>query len=38
MSVLQRVRVKVPASTSNIGPGFDCLGMALRLYNELVVE
>jgi homoserine kinase len=38
MSVLQRVRVKVPASTSNIGPGFDCLGMALRLNNELVVE
>ena len=38
MSVLQRVKVKVPASTSNIGPGFDCLGMALRLYNELVVE
>jgi homoserine kinase len=38
MSLLQRVRVKVPASTSNMGPGFDCLGMALRLYNELVVE
>jgi homoserine kinase len=38
MSVLRRVKVKVPASTSNIGPGFDCLGMALRLHNELVVE
>ena len=38
MSVIQKVRVKVPASTSNIGPGFDCLGMALQLYNELVVE
>ena len=38
MSVLQRVKVQVPASTSNIGPGFDCLGMALQLYNELVVE
>jgi homoserine kinase len=23
----------VPASTSNLGPGFDCLGVALRLYN-----
>jgi homoserine kinase len=23
----------VPASTSNLGPGFDCLGLALQLYN-----
>jgi len=23
----------VPASTSNLGPGFDCLGVALNLYN-----
>lgn len=26
------VRVKVPASTANLGPGFDTLGMALDLY------
>lgn len=26
------VRVKVPASTANLGPGFDTLGMALTLY------
>jgi homoserine kinase len=26
------VCVKVPASTANLGPGFDCLGMALNLY------
>lgn len=26
--------VRVPATTANIGPGFDCLGMALTLYNE----
>ena len=24
--------VRVPASTSNLGPGFDCLGLALQLY------
>ncbi|MBI5239844.1 MAG: homoserine kinase [Elusimicrobia bacterium] len=35
---MQKVKVTVPASTSNIGPGFDCLGMALGLRNELVVE
>ncbi|WP_409341637.1 homoserine kinase [Paenibacillus sp. MBLB4367] len=28
----RKVRVKVPASTANLGPGFDCLGMALELY------
>ncbi|MGG2198862.1 MULTISPECIES: homoserine kinase [Paenibacillus] len=28
----RRVRVKVPASTANLGPGFDTLGMALDLY------
>jgi homoserine kinase len=27
-----RVRVKVPGSTANLGPGFDALGMALNLY------
>src|SRR5690606_3998748 len=26
------VRVRVPASTANLGPGFDTLGMALSLY------
>ncbi|SFS58594.1 homoserine kinase [Paenibacillus sp. BC26] len=28
----RRVMVKVPASTANLGPGFDTLGMALSLY------
>lgn len=27
-----KVRVKVPASTANLGPGFDTIGMALNLY------
>lgn len=27
-----KVRVRVPASTANLGPGFDSLGMALNLY------
>jgi homoserine kinase len=34
---MQQVTVRVPASTSNLGPGFDCLGVALRIYNEVVV-
>src|SRR5271155_2004399 len=31
------VQVRVPASTSNLGPGFDCLGLALRLYNTTTI-
>lgn len=30
--------VRVPASTSNIGPGFDTLGMALTLYNDFTIR
>ena len=34
---MQQVTVRVPASTSNLGPGFDCLGVALRLHNSVTV-
>ena len=34
---MQQVTVRVPASTSNLGPGFDCLGVALRIYNRVTV-
>ncbi|MFZ4682325.1 MAG: homoserine kinase [Terrimicrobiaceae bacterium] len=30
--------IKVPASTSNLGPGFDCLGIALKIYNVVTVR
>ncbi len=33
-----KVSVKVPATTANLGPGFDCLGLALPVYNEVTVE
>ena len=29
-----KIRVKVPATTANLGPGFDALGLALNLWNE----
>lgn len=37
---LQRrsVTVRVPATTANMGPGFDCIGIALDIWNELMVE
>ncbi len=33
-----RVRVRVPASSANLGPGFDALALALALYNEVELE
>lgn len=33
-----KVSVKVPATSANIGPGFDTLGMALPLYNTVTIE
>jgi homoserine kinase len=32
------IKVRVPATTANMGPGFDSFGMALNLYNEITVE
>lgn len=32
------IKIKVPATTANIGPGFDSFGMALNLYNEICLE
>ena len=37
MSELDPIEVLAPASTANLGPGFDCLGMALDLWNRLEV-
>ncbi|MFK0732424.1 MAG: homoserine kinase [Gloeotrichia echinulata GP01] len=35
MSVVSSVTVNVPATTANLGPGFDCIGAALTLYNQV---
>lgn len=32
------IKLKVPASAANLGPGFDCLGLALALYNSVEVS
>jgi homoserine kinase len=32
------VRVRVPATSANLGPGFDSLGLALTLYDDVEVE
>ena len=32
------IRVKAPATTANMGPGYDCLGLALDVWNTLEIE
>lgn len=32
-----KIVVKSPATTANLGPGFDCLGLALQVWNKLEV-
>lgn len=32
------ITVRVPATSANLGPGFDALGLALRLHNTLTLE
>lgn len=33
-----KVKVRVPATSANMGPGFDSIGMALNLYNYVTAE
>ncbi len=35
---MTHVEVNVPATTANLGPGFDCLGMALDVWNTFRFE
>lgn len=32
------ITIKVPATSANLGPGFDCLGLAVSMYNTVEVE
>ena len=33
-----RLLARVPATSANLGPGFDCFGLALELCNEIVID
>ena len=35
---MNAIRVAAPATTANLGPGYDCLGMALDIWNTIQVE
>ena len=31
---MRKIQIRIPATTANLGPGYDCLGLALSLYNR----
>ena len=35
---MKRVTIRVPATTANLGPGFDAFGCALGLYTDVTFE
>lgn len=32
------MKILVPATSANLGPGFDCLGLSLKLFNETTIQ
>jgi len=35
---VKSIKVKIPATSANLGPGFDSLGLAISLYNEIHIK
>ncbi|MBV7363226.1 homoserine kinase [Actinomycetaceae bacterium TAE3-ERU4] len=33
-----KIQISIPATSANLGPGFDCLGLALGLYNHFTCQ
>lgn len=32
------MKIRIPATSANLGPGFDCLGLAIKLYNDVTIK
>ena len=32
------IKIRVPATSANLGPGFDCMGLAVDVWNEITFE
>ena len=32
------ITIKIPGSTGNVGPGFDCIGLAVNIFNKISVK
>ena len=38
MSSLESLTITIPASTANLGPGFDSFGIALNIFNQVTIK
>ena len=36
--MFSKIKVKAPATTANVGASFDCLGIAVQLFNSITIE
>ena len=32
------ITIKIPGSTGNVGPGFDCIGLAVNIFNKIIIN
>ena len=35
---MKKLKIRVPATSANLGPGYDCMGLALGLYSDFTFE
>jgi homoserine kinase len=35
---IQKTHIQVPATSANLGPGFDCMALALDLWNDVILD
>lgn len=35
---MDKIKIKIPATSANLGSGFDCLGLSLCLYNTIEIQ
>ncbi|MEA3186928.1 MAG: homoserine kinase [Chthoniobacter sp.] len=35
---MDEATIQIPATTANLGPGYDCLGVALQIYNRVTIR
>ena len=38
MTHFEEITIRVPGSTGNVGPGFDCLGLAVDVWNYITIK
>ena len=32
------ITIRIPGSTGNVGPGFDCIGLAVNIFNKISIK